>query len=182
GATESLPVCSIGSDEILGQTRLRTAEGAGVCVGRPVEGMTVKVIRITDEPIPIWSDDLELPAGEIGEIVVQGPVVTASYWHRPEPPRLPRIPAPRHGGFYHRMGDVGYMDASGRLWFCGRKSQRVVTPGGTLFTICCEGVFNAHPAVYRTALVGVRRNGVIEPVLCVERAKEAVSLDEETLH
>jgi acyl-CoA synthetase (AMP-forming)/AMP-acid ligase II len=181
GATESLPVCSIGSDEVLRETRLRTAEGAGVCVGRPVAGMTVKIIRITEEPIPTWSDELELPAGDIGEIVVRGPVVTASYWNRPEATALAKIADPIHGGFYHRMGDVGYVDTSGRVWFCGRKSQRVITAGGTLFTVPCEGVFNAHPAVYRTALVGVPRDGANEPVLCVEREKEAVSSSEETL-
>ncbi|HEY7307805.1 MAG TPA: fatty acid CoA ligase family protein [Gemmataceae bacterium] len=181
GATESLPVCSIGSDEILGVTRQRTAEGAGVCVGRPVEGMTIKIIRISDEPIPTWSDDLELPTGDIGEIVVQGSVVTASYWNRPESTALAKIADPIHGGFYHRMGDVGYLDASGRVWFCGRKSQRVVTANGTLFTIPCEGVFNAHPAVYRTALVGVARKSAIEPALCVEREKETLEPGDEQL-
>lgn len=178
GATEALPVCSIGSDEILRETRLRTAEGAGVCVGRPVEGMTVKIIRISDEPIPTWSDDLELPTGDIGEIVVQGSVVTASYWNRPESTALAKIADPIHDGFYHRMGDIGYLDATGRVWFCGRKSQRVETDGGILFTIPCEGVFNAHPAVYRTALVGVARSGVTDPVLCVEREKETTSPDD----
>jgi acyl-CoA synthetase (AMP-forming)/AMP-acid ligase II len=181
GATESLPVCSIGSAEILSETRLRTADGAGVCVGRPVQGMTVRIIRIRDEPIAAWSDDLELPPGEIGEIVVQGPVVTASYWNRPESTALAKIADPLRGGFYHRMGDLGYVDASGRAWFCGRKSQRVVTRDGPLFTIPCEGVFNAHPAVYRTALVGVPRNGAIEPVLCVEREQDAASPSDEEL-
>ena len=182
GATEALPVCSIGSEEILRETHQRTAEGGGVCVGQPVEGMTVKIMRIQDEPIPTWSDDLEVPAGEIGEIVVQGSVVTASYWNRPESTALAKIADPIHGGFYHRMGDVGYLDVSGRVWFCGRKSQRVVTPDGTLFTTPCEGVFNAHPAVYRSALVGVARNGVTEPVLCVEREKDTTSPDDEQLH
>jgi olefin beta-lactone synthetase len=181
GATESLPVCSIGSDEILRETRQRTAEGAGVCVGRPVAGMSVKIIRIDDEPIPDWYDDLELPLGEIGEIIVQGPIVTASYWNRPESTALAKIADPLHGVFYHRMGDLGYVDAYGRVWFCGRKTQRVVTPDGILFTIPCEGVFNVHPAVYRTALVGVSHNGVMEPVLCVEREKEAIPLSEEDL-
>jgi acyl-CoA synthetase (AMP-forming)/AMP-acid ligase II len=181
GATEALPVCSIGSDEILTETRQRTAEGAGVCVGRPVEGMTVKIIPIRDAPIPSWRDDLELPAGEVGEIVVRGPVVTASYWQRPESTALAKIADPLHGGFWHRMGDLGYVDASGRLWFCGRKSQRVITADGTLFTIPCEGVFNTHPAVYRTALVGISRDGVTEPVLCVERDKEASALSDEEL-
>jgi acyl-CoA synthetase (AMP-forming)/AMP-acid ligase II len=181
GATESLPVCSIGSDEILAETRQRTAEGAGVCVGRPVQGMTVRIIRIRDEPIPTWGDDLELPTGEIGEIIVRGPVVTASYWHRPESTALAKIADSIHGGFYHRMGDLGYMDASGRVWFCGRKSQRVITKDGTLFTIPCEGVFNTHPAVYRTALVGRSRDGVVEPVLCVEREKEVLTPGDEEL-
>jgi acyl-CoA synthetase (AMP-forming)/AMP-acid ligase II len=72
GATESLPVSSIGSDEILGETRRLTDEGKGVCVGRPVAGMRVKIIRISDEAIENWSDDLELPVEQIGEIVVQG--------------------------------------------------------------------------------------------------------------
>ena len=66
------------------------------------------------------------------------------------------------------MGDVGYFDASGRLWFCGRKAHRVVSREQTRFTLPCEGVFNAHPKVYRTALVGVARNGDTEAVLCVE--------------
>jgi acyl-coenzyme A synthetase/AMP-(fatty) acid ligase len=63
------------------------------------------------------------------------------------------------------------------VWFCGRKSQRVVTPQGTFYTVPCEGVFNAHPAVYRTALVGVARGGVTEPLLCVEREKGAAISD-----
>jgi acyl-CoA synthetase (AMP-forming)/AMP-acid ligase II len=168
GATEALPVATIGSDEILGETGARTAEGKGACVGRPVEGMQVKVLRVSDEPIPTWSDDLELPANEIGEIVVSGPVVTRSYFNRPDLTALHKIDDPRRGMFWHRMGDVGYLDDRGRIWFCGRKSQRVVTKGGTLFTIPCEGVFNAHPQVLRTALVGVERDGVVEPELCVE--------------
>jgi acyl-coenzyme A synthetase/AMP-(fatty) acid ligase len=81
---------------------------------------------------------------------------------------LAKISDPARGSFWHRMGDVGYMDDHGRIWFCGRKSQRVTTPGGTLFTIPCEGVFNAHPAVFRSALVGVRRKEGTTPVLCVE--------------
>ena len=171
GATEALPVCSIGSDEILGETRMRTAEGGGVCVGRPVAGMSVRIIRISDAPITTWRDDLEVPRGEIGEIIVQGPVVTLSYFNRPEATALAKISDPA-GGFWHRMGDLGYFDDQYRLWLCGRKSQRVVTPERTFFTIPCEGVFNAHHAVHRTALVAVARHGKTEPVLCVEAEKD----------
>jgi len=168
GATESLPVCSIGSDEILGETRHATDRGAGVCVGKPVEGMRVELISIRDEPITAWSDDLIVPDGEAGEIVVQGPVVTRSYFRRPEATALAKIEDPATGGFWHRMGDLGRRDRHGRIWFLGRKSHRVQTASGTLFTIPCEGIFNAHPGVARTALVGVGAPGKTKPILCVE--------------
>ncbi len=168
GATESLPVASIGSREILGETSARTAEGAGVCVGRPVPEIEVAVVRISDKPMDSWTPDLEAPRGETGEIVVQGPVVTRAYLNRPEATALAKIPDPDRRGFYHRMGDVGYLDDQGRIWFCGRKSHRVRTAGGILFTLPCEGVFNAHTEVFRSALVGVGPEGAMEPVLCVE--------------
>ena len=66
------------------------------------------------------------------------------------------------------MGDLGYLDDTGRLWMCGRKSHRVQTAAGTLFTVPCEAVFNEHPLVYRTALVGVGDAPAQEPVLCVQ--------------
>ncbi len=167
GATESLPVSSIASAEILRETRQLTDVGKGICVGRPAPGMRVRIIRISDDPIPEWSDDLELSTGQIGEIAVQGAVVTAEYFSRPDATRLAKIIDPA-GGFYHRMGDVGYFDEIGRLWFCGRKSQRVRLPDGDLFSMPVEGIFNTHPAVYRSALVGVSRGGITQPVICIE--------------
>ena len=175
GATECLPVASIGSEELLGEARHRTDQGAGVCVGRPVPGLIAKVIRITDEPIACWDEALELAVGEIGEIAVKAAHASQAYFNLPTASVLAKIQDPSDGGFYHRMGDVGYFDDSGRLWFCGRKAHRVVTPQGTRFTIPCEGVFNGTPGVLRTALVGVKRNGVTEPVLCVELEADAGS-------
>jgi acyl-CoA synthetase (AMP-forming)/AMP-acid ligase II len=171
GATEALPVCSIGSREILGETGRLTGTGHGVCIGRPVSGISLNIIPISDTPIGQWSSDLPLPAGAIGEIAVRGPQVSSAYLNRPEATRLAKIPDPA-GGVWHRMGDVGYLDEAGRVWFCGRKSHRVVTPRGTLFTIPVEGIFNTHPAVFRTALVGVGRPGKVQPVLCVELEKK----------
>jgi acyl-CoA synthetase (AMP-forming)/AMP-acid ligase II len=167
GATEALPVCTIASDEILGETRRATDRGAGVCVGRPVPGMRVEIIAVNDGPIARWSDDLRVPKGTIGEIAVRGPVVTRSYFQRPEATELAKVDDPL-GGFWHRMGDLGYLDDQGRIWFCGRKSHRVITRNGTLYTIPCEAIFNTHPLVARTALVGVGPAGSAIPVLCVE--------------
>lgn len=168
GATESLPVCSIGSHEILGETRALTDTGQGVCIGQPVPGLQVEVIQVSDVPIATWSERLKVSPGEIGEIVVKGPQVTASYFNRDESTRLAKIDDPVNGGFFHRMGDLGYCDETGRLWFCGRKAHRVRTVEGDLFTIPCEAIFNTHPQVFRTALVGVGEPGRQTPTLCVE--------------
>ena len=171
GATEALPVSSIGSRAILEETAALTDKGRGICVGLPVQPMDVRVIRIDDDPIATWSDDLEVPTGEVGEFTVKGPVVTRAYYGRDHATALAKI-ADSDGSFWHRMGDVGYLDRQGRLWFCGRKAHRVELDGETLYTVQCEGVFNAHPDVYRTALVGVRRGGRTLPVLCVELHKD----------
>lgn len=170
GATEALPVCSIESQEILADTSYKTDAGHGICLGKPLGDSEVRIIKISDEPITEWHDNLLLPAGEIGEIIVSGPQVTRSYYNRQEATRAGKI---RKGqAFYHRMGDLGYFDSKGRLWFCGRKSHRVVCGEQTLYTIPCEGVFNTHPEVFRTALVGVGKAPKQTPVICIE-AKQA---------
>ncbi|MFO0804727.1 MAG: fatty acid CoA ligase family protein [Gemmataceae bacterium] len=166
GATEALPVANIGSREILTDTRRLTEEGKGVCIGRPVKGIEVRVVAISDEPIAEWSEELILPPGTIGEFVVRGPVVTREYFHRPQATVLAKIRDPLTGDILHRMGDVGYIDDRGRMWFCGRKSHRVQTPHGTLFTDQVEPIFNLVPGVARTALVGWNS----QPVVCVELA------------
>lgn len=167
GATEALPVCSIGSHEILEETRHLTGQGRGVCVGLPVPGISLAIIPISDGPLDEWSDDLALSDWDVGEIAVKGDQVTSSYINRPEATRLAKVPDPT-GGFWHRMGDLGYQDNEGRVWFCGRKAHRVVTPQETLFTIPVEGIFNSHPQVFRTALVGIGKQGKQQPALCVE--------------
>lgn len=166
GATEALPVASISGTEVLTETAALSDEGRGTCVGRSFPGITWKVIRITDEPIGQMSDVEEMPTGEIGELVVRGPVVTREYVTRVEANAAHKIQDGAH--FWHRMGDVGYFDAAGRFWFCGRKSHRVRTEQGTLFTVPCEAVFNAHPDIYRSALVGVGSPGKQRPVIICE--------------
>ena len=97
GATEALPVAVIGSREVLDETRHQTAQGAGTCVGRPVDGVHVSIIRISDEPIAEWDDSLLLPLGEIGEIVVSGSNVTQEYFQRPDLTALAKIRMPAGG-------------------------------------------------------------------------------------
>ncbi|MEZ5485082.1 MAG: fatty acid CoA ligase family protein [Lysobacteraceae bacterium] len=170
GATECLPVAVIEGRE-LQQTRAATDAGAGTCVGRPVLPNEVRIIAIDDRPISEWSDDLLAAAGMVGEITVVGPTATDTYFNRDAATAVAKIPERLADGserVVHRMGDVGYFDELGRLWFCGRKSQRVETALGALYTEQVEPVFNTHLEVRRTALVGLRINGEVEPLLCVE--------------
>ena len=162
GATEALPVASVSAEEI-DSTSVR-----GACVGRPLAANEVKIIAITDAPIATLADTREQPRGAIGEIIVRGPSVTKRYDDLPSATALAKISDGT--AIWHRMGDCGYLDADGRLWFCGRKAERVETAGSTLHTEPCEQVFRAHLRVSRCALIGLGERGGQRPALVVEAA------------
>lgn len=166
GATEALPVAAISATEVLSETAAQTCRGAGVCVGRRFSRIAWKVIRPVDGPIARLAEAEELPLGEVGELIVRGPVVTRRYVTRVEANALAKIADGE--GFWHRMGDVGYLDAADRFWFCGRMAHRVLTAVGPMYTIPCEAIFNQHPAVARSALVGIGEAGRQRPVIIVE--------------
>ena len=169
GATEAVPIVSIKSKEILNETRQLSDKAFGTCIGRPINDIDIRLIKISDEPIDEWSDDLRVSPGDVGEITVTGDLVSRQYYENHAANRLGKI---KDGdAIIHRMGDVGWMDQKGRIWFCGRKSHRVITAGGTLFTIPCESLFNKNPRVFRSALVGVGPSGRQEPVICIELHK-----------
>jgi acyl-CoA synthetase (AMP-forming)/AMP-acid ligase II len=223
GATEALPVATIEAQEILHETAALTSKGAGVCVGRKFDSIEWRVIRITDDPIAEIGAAGDLPAGEIGELVVRGPQVSPQYQTHPAPSPWRGVlgrgaeagtscthPSPslreryhlRSGDFrspvlgapvplkgrepesfesvnalakiadgpttWHRMGDVGYLDDAGRFWYCGRKSHRVDSQGSSYFSVPLEEIFNAHPRVRRSALVGCGPASDATPYLIVE--------------
>lgn len=179
GATECLPVAIIEGRELL-TLRTRNEQGAGTCVGRPVPPNEVRLIRVVDDAIETWSDDMIVQGGLVGEITVAGPTATDAYFNRDAATRIAKIRETMPDGatrIVHRMGDIGYFDSEGRLWFCGRKSQRVVTAETTLCTEQIEPVFNAHPDVRRTALVGIGRFGAQRPVLCVELREGVTAME-----
>ncbi len=166
GATEALPVACIESRAVLGETAALSREGRGTCVGLRWPQIKWQVIEITDQPLADLSAARPLSTGEIGELIVKGPVVTDRYVTRTEANALHKITDGTQ--FWHRLGDLGYLDEQGRFWFCGRKSHRVQTATGTLFTIPLEAILNNHPAIYRSALVGVGTPGQQIPVLIAE--------------
>ena len=167
GATECLPVSSVSGSELNAQVEQLTATGEGTCVGRPVAPNSVRIIAVSDGVVESFENSVELPIGVTGEIVVNGPTTTDTYWQKPEQTRLAKI-TDTEGRVWHRMGDTGYFDPQGRLWYCGRKSQRVVNEHECLYADQVEAIFNVHPEVARTALVGIGAPGRQTPVLCVE--------------
>ncbi len=166
GATESVPILSIESNEILSETKKLSEEGYGTCIGRPIQDAVIKIIKISDEPIKTWSDDMLVNPGEVGELTVAGSLVTDSYYNNPKANEYAKIR--ENGHIRHRMGDLGWLDNSGRIWFCGRKNHRVITENGTLFSVSCEAIFNNHPNVARSALVGIGPKDKQTSVICIE--------------
>jgi acyl-CoA synthetase (AMP-forming)/AMP-acid ligase II len=166
GATEALPVASIESRQVLTETAKFHAQGKGVCVGNRFSGIEWRVIKIVDGPIEDIHLVQELVPGEIGELMVRGAVVSRQYVTRPEQNALHKV----HDGdtVWHRMGDVGYLDDRDRFWFCGRKSHRVQSEKGDVFTEPCEAIINTHPSIYRSALVPLGDRPYSRPVMVVE--------------
>ncbi len=193
GATEVLPVSSIDATTVLNETAPHTLAGQGTCVGKIIDGNDVKVIALSDAPIASLSDITELPTGEIGEIIVRGPTVTKAYDALPEATTKAKItessksPSPdtcnlildtsgavAAAAVWHRMGDCGYLDDQKRLWFCGRAAERVNTQSGPVFSEQVEPIFNTHPEVQRSALIGVGPKGRQRPAIAIEPNNPAV--------
>jgi acyl-CoA synthetase (AMP-forming)/AMP-acid ligase II len=174
GATEALPVSEMPGREALDETFAKTARGAALCVGHPFAGVDVKIVAIHDGPIATLADARELPVGQIGEIVVRGAHISPEYADD-VPSTLKNKICGEDGAIWHRLGDAGYLDERGRLWCCGRGGHRIASPSGQLFPLMCEPIFDAHPAVRRSGLVGVPLDGsaALLPVICVELTEGA---------
>jgi len=181
GATESLPISKIGSQQMQMSESI-TEQGGGICVGHAVSHIDIKIIKITEKKISRWHESLALPPFSIGEIVVKGPQVSRAYYQREQATQLAKIKDGEH--IRHRMGDVGYLDDKGKLWMCGRVAHRVISNhlevNKPYYTIPCERIFNYHPAVKRSALVPIVIKGLRIPAICLELEKKT-RIDKEIL-
>jgi acyl-CoA synthetase (AMP-forming)/AMP-acid ligase II len=173
GATESLPVSNISGKQVLNETAQDTDKGQGTCVGQPAPHIQIKIIPISDAAISDISQTPTLPPMVKGEIIVNGGVVTAAYHKESRATGLAKISdSTTARGFWHRMGDIGYLDHQGRLWFCGRKSHRVETEKESLYPTPIESVFNNHPMVQRSALIGIGEYGKQIPAIVIQPNEE----------
>ena len=172
GATEALPVAFMNGRAIVDETAAKTEEGKGTCVGKLAPGIRVRIVAVTDEAIATIDDAPALAPGEIGEIVVAGPCVTAAYDETSDRAREANRRSKIKDGdtVWHRMGDVGWLDDQGRLWFLGRKAHRVETVDGTLHSLQVEAVAErVWPA--RAALVWMGARPEQRAVLLLEPAQ-----------
>lgn len=167
GATEALPLTDIDADEILTTKAARNHHAAGMCVGKPLALNKLRIVDYRTRP-----ESLEpLPAGEVGEVAVTGPVVTKSYYRKPKATANSKIEA--EDGIWHLMGDLGYLDDKGRLWLVGRKSHLIRFGDREMHPFPGEGMVLPHPDVERVALVEGKRG----PVLVVERRRGAATTE-----
>ena len=166
GATECLPATTIEAEELLGELRQRALAGHGTCIGRPVAGVEVRVIRESDQALPTLADTVACAPGEVGEIIVTGPSVTREYDGLPLATHLAKIVEGER--VWHRMGDLGSLEAAGRLFFFGRRTEKIRTAQGDLFTESLEPAFRQHPQVARCAAVGLGSAPTQTPILVVE--------------
>ncbi len=166
GATECLPVTTIAADELLGEVRQLALLGQGTCVGRVVSGAEIRVIKEADGAIPTLAAATLCAPGEIGEIIATGPSVTREYDGLPEATRAAKIADGSRT--WHRMGDLGALDASGRLFFFGRRVEKVRTSTGGLPTESIEPAFRQHPQVFRCALIGIGEALDQTPAIVIE--------------
>lgn len=174
GATEALPSTEISGRESLAETAERTANGEGICVGRPFPNVEVRAVS----PLGGESTDLQdyqtLPVGSEGELIVSGPNISTAYYNDEKSTKKNKLYG-ADGRTWHRLGDVGHLDEKGRVWVQGRINQCVRLDDALLLPIAIEARFDKHPQVRRSGLAA-RRNaaGKLEAVVAVE-AKKGVS-------
>ncbi len=174
GATEALPVSDINDKELLELYSETNNPNRSICVGYPLVGIEIKIIKIDDNEISDLSQSAELIDNEVGEIVVRGNVVTQEYLSL-ENRHYSKIWDSKHNIYWHKMGDLGKKDQKGRIWYYGRKTQRVITKDSILFTVPVESIFNIHPKVMRSALVGISQADTEFklPVVCIQLKESA---------
>lgn len=155
GSTEVEPIAHVARSALSADDIAATLAGGGLPAGVPVPQLAVRILREqwgrTPGPYSAQTFAAEcLPAGVPGEIVVSGNHVLPGYVHGDGDAETKlRVDAT----IWHRTGDLGYVDALGRLWLLGRCSAQIKDQLGTLYPFAVECAVSSHPAIKRAAAV-----------------------------
>jgi acyl-CoA synthetase (AMP-forming)/AMP-acid ligase II len=187
GSTEVEPMAHVTGAEMLNRPTPSDPEivERGVNVGRLVEGLDSRFLRIERGPIDLgetpW-EVLEVSRGEVGELVVAGEHVCPSYWNDDEAMRRTKI---RDGErVWHRTGDLAYRDDEESLWIVGRVHNVVEREGRAYFPVQAEVVLKRVPGVGRGAFLGLsdpRRGHATAVVVELEPGARGVEVAEEAV-
>ena len=161
GATELSPICTILTNE----QELIDSPLARSC-GRPAIGNEINILAPNGD---------ELPAGEIGEVVVRGPNVMQGYWNKKE-----QTAAVLKDGAYW-TGDSGYMDDEGYVFLVDRSKDMIVSGGENVYCTEVEEILYQHPAILEVAVFGVPDEKWGEAVWAVVVLREGNEIDKEQL-
>ncbi len=135
GATELSPLTTAlrNEQDLLDHDRSRSC-------GQSIPGTDVRIFG---------ADGVELPRGEVGEVVVRGPNVMVAYWNKPEQ----TSEVLKDGAYW--TGDLGYMDDEGYVFLVDRSKEMIVSGGEIVYCTEVEEVIYKHPAVLEAAAFGV---------------------------
>jgi long-chain acyl-CoA synthetase len=121
------------------------------------------------------SSGRDLPNGEVGEILLRGPVVSAGYWARPEET------ARTLAGGWLRTGDAGRLDDAGYLHVVDRVKDMIVSGGENVYSAEVENALARHPAVSSAAVIGIAHERWGEAVHAVVVLREGSAADAKAL-
>lgn len=157
-----------GQTELTGMALVRAIgpEGTGNA-GRPFPGIQVKIVDPAGE---------EVPDGEIGEIAVRGDIVHLGYWNRPE------VNAARFldGGWW-RTTDAGRRESDGSVSFLGTMVRVIKSAAENIYPPEVEGCLNTHPAVVKSAVIGVPDSVFMQSVKAIVVLQEGQMVTEDEL-
>jgi long-chain acyl-CoA synthetase len=136
--------------------------------GKPIQLADVGLVDDDDNPVPV---------GEIGEIIVKGPMIFKGYWN------LPEDTAQAFRGGWHHTGDMGRFDEDGFLWYEGRKAEKeLIKPGGeNVYPAEVEKAILEHPAVKKAVVFGVPDPKWKEGIKAVCQLKTGKALEAQEL-
>jgi acyl-CoA synthetase (AMP-forming)/AMP-acid ligase II len=163
GATDAEPIARLERATLQATDLYMIVHGAGLLVGKPIDNIQVRILSNQ------WGQSIKsytaaefaarcCPAGEAGEIVVSGGYLL--------PPAAARQRSHQtsflvDGIVWHRIGDVGYLDAQGRLWLLGRCDTRIEDTRGILYPLAVECAALVHPAIAQAAVASYDNQRVL---------------------
>lgn len=163
GSTEAEPIAEIPRHEMTPADDAAMMKGHGLLTGRPVTEISVRVLRDQwGEPVgPFTLEQFNqqcVPSGEVGEIVVSGAHVLTGYLHGRGNEETKFCV---NNQIWHRTGDAGYFDQTGRLWLLGRCAAKVQDEHGTRYPFAIECAAHRLPGVRRSAFISLQKKRVL---------------------